>query len=700
MGDGILGAAGLVDRRRSLLLLAGLIACWLPVLFLRDTIGQAAALHALAETPEPYFVPRHAFLLYVLSPLVVMSACILLLSPGLVSALAVGRARSVDEWILHGFALSLVIVSLATALVQSIAPLDARSFTSVIAACTLLAWIILRLRIRGVVMGGEAGVAPARLTGEASQRSIAWPFAAPYSKSTIAWQLIAPSLILIVLTPKFLWENFNGDGAHAFEAARLLLRQPVPFWPAGAGEIGGFPGLTSALYAYPASWFIRLFGEFEAAARLPYLLYLPPLHAGMLLIIEHGRDWLPNQAERLVLWLCLFVYTIVVAWSATYSPYSADLALPATQDSLLMVCFFGFALATLRREWSWFALFAILTFITLPNGLLMIGFWCAALFLCRRWNRAWACTIALAGLVFFAFAVPRILALAGMPAPGGEYSGSGMLVRFAFLQLTDVRRFLYLLIPCGIVPGIALVMWRRMDDVAKPFALVTYAAFLFAYVQAYAPLHYYIPAMLLPLVAYWRLPATGHRSGREIAFGIAGAIVAFGLSLPSEVLPFTAARPVGEAVDVRVGDYDAMDPAAFRASTLLSTVIPYDWDPAVPETAFGGSPLVFHYYARHRDPAVVPDYVVQHATAAAPAGMREVASDGEFAVWVRSDSVWAAHRAIRPPTPAGSPWVRVPRGLLFRTEPLPEGFLLISLPAIAAGLGIDVEGLARRLGVR
>jgi hypothetical protein len=79
--------------------------------------------------------------------------------------------------------------------------------------------------------------------------------------------------------------------------------------------------------------------------------------------------------------------------------------------------------------------------------------------------------------------------------------------------------------------------------------------------------------------------------------------------------------------------------------------------------------------------------------------MLEVASDGEFTVWVASEALLAEHRAIRPPTPAGSPWVRVPRGLLFRTEPLPDGFLLISLPAIAERLGLDVDAIARRLGV-
>ena len=682
--NGTLHPSGLASQRRIVLLLAGLVGCWMPVLLLRDAIPRAAFLHALARGASPYFVPEHALLLYVLFPLVFLSACVLLLSPGLLAAMVLGRARTVDEWMVHGFAASLVIISVATAVVQSFVPIGANGFIATIAGCTLASWLVLALRIR-------------RKDDRAA--GIAWPLAERYARSTIAWLILGPVTILLILAPKLLWENFNGDGAHAFEAARLLLRQPVPFWPAGSGEIGGFPGLTSALYAYPASWFIHLFGPIEAAARLPYILYLIPLRSVLLLLIEHGRDWLPTHAERLVLWLSLLVYSMVVAFSATYSPYSADIALPATQDTLLVVCFLGFALASLRRDWPRFALFALLTFTSLPNGILMIGFWAAAMMVGKRWSRAIACAWALVGLVVFAVIAPRLLALAGLPAPGGEYSGGGLFVRFAFLQLTDVRRFLYLLVPCGIMPGIALLFWRRMDDIAKPFALVTWASFLFAYVQAYAPLHYYIPAMLLPLVVYWRLPVTGHRSRREIALAIAAAVVAFALAIPSNVIPFTDARMVGETMAFRAGDYETSDPVAFRASTLLHELIPYDWETEVPESAFGGSPLVFHYYARRRDRAEPPNYIVQPAADPAPPGMHEAASDGEFTAWVRSDSLWLAHRGLRPPTPAGSPFVRVPRGLLFRSEPLPDGFLLISLPAIAEWLGIDVDALARRLGV-
>ena len=57
----------------------------------------------------------------------------------------------------------------------------------------------------------------------------------PIELGDLAVLLVVPMVFAAVLAPKFLWESFNGDGAHAFESARLLLNQPTPFWPPDAG---------------------------------------------------------------------------------------------------------------------------------------------------------------------------------------------------------------------------------------------------------------------------------------------------------------------------------------------------------------------------------------------------------------------------------------------------------------------------------
>ncbi len=69
-------------------LLVALAIAWLPLLIDRDAVSRVAALHDLGAGPTPYFVDGHAALLYLWSPLVAGSACFLLISPGLLLALA------------------------------------------------------------------------------------------------------------------------------------------------------------------------------------------------------------------------------------------------------------------------------------------------------------------------------------------------------------------------------------------------------------------------------------------------------------------------------------------------------------------------------------------------------------------------------------------------------------------------------------
>jgi hypothetical protein len=98
-----------------------LILLGLPALIFGPPVIEAAAgLHALAYNPAPYFVPGHAPLLYLATPLVALSGCALLLGPGLMLAIALGRARTLAEWIAFGFTLSFAILTLGAMLVQEI----------------------------------------------------------------------------------------------------------------------------------------------------------------------------------------------------------------------------------------------------------------------------------------------------------------------------------------------------------------------------------------------------------------------------------------------------------------------------------------------------------------------------------------------------------------------------------------------------
>jgi hypothetical protein len=677
-----------VSRAPVARLAAALIALSLPAVVGAGVVARVSALDALASAPRPYFVPGHFLLLYIVAPIVVVSACVLVLAPGLLLALALGRGERFGEWIVAGLALSLLVVSVVAGVVQAAigSTLGGVAFGGVVLCCTVAAALVAMAR---------------------RERLAGWPLADPTARGT-AWSMVlVPALLAMVLAPKLYWESLNGDGAHAFESARQLLARPLPFWPPAAGDIAAFPGMTSMLFAFPASWFMRLFGPVDAAARLPLLLYLPALVGGIVSVAEARRGESLGTGRRWLVWLAVVAYTMAMAYSATYNPYAADLALPATQDTLLMVCFLGVVLEYLRGSRLWLGWYVLLTYVSLPNGLILMGFLLVAGVLVMR-PIPWAATRRLAGAlvasVVVAALVPRLMMAAGMAPPGGEYGLVGILRYFAFLQFTDWHRLLYIAIPAGLLPIVSAAWWKRQDAVASVLALVTLAYFLFFFVQANISLHHFVPAMVLPIVIHWRVVPDGAVGRPWVLATAACALLALALTIPRDAGPHVDGRRVGRAVFERVGGYDRSAPAELASTTLLNALFPYDWDPAVPAHAYGGSPLTWNRYAQHASPGspVPPDanYVLQSLAEPAPEGMRRIIADDQAALYVRSDAVWNGHQAIRPFSPAGSAALAVPRGILFRSVPLDGGPVIIDVVATLERMGIDMAPILARLGVK
>jgi len=139
-----------IGMRRAAILIGCIVLCWIPVLVGAGAIADATALYALADGANPYFVPAHGLLLYVWSPLVVASACVLLLSPGLFLSIALNAARSVALWIVTAMASSLVLVSVAAQAVQGAMgrPLLGSAFALVVVACSLACAALMLVRAR------------------------------------------------------------------------------------------------------------------------------------------------------------------------------------------------------------------------------------------------------------------------------------------------------------------------------------------------------------------------------------------------------------------------------------------------------------------------------------------------------------------------------------------------------------------------
>jgi hypothetical protein len=676
-------------NERILRLSAVIAVAWLPALFGHDAVQSAAARFALANSANPYFVPDQAWILYIWTPLVVASACLLFLSPGLFLSLALNAATGVGRWVLTGFALSLVILSVAAAAVQWIvgSPLLGSAFAVVVVVCSLACFGFLLIRT-------EQG------------RVQAWPISKPYAKATLIPMIVVPLLLLITLAPKFYWENLNGDGAGAFETERLLLAQSLPFWPDSAGDMASFPGITTMLFAYPGSWFVRLFGEVEASARLPYLLYLVPLFGVILALVETLRTRPLGIPERWLIWLSLSVYTIAMAYSATYNQYAADIADPATEDTLLIIFFLAFILAFLERNWKWMYLFILLTFLSRPSALQLIGFWLLAMLILwkpRPWREAAQVASGLVACLMISIAFPLILSFLHLPLPGNEHNPVELLKHFAWLQFTDLHRIAYAVVPGGILPAVALLLWRGQNQVAKALTLVTVAYFLFFYVSAHIILHYFVPAMLIPVVIFWQsdLVADPRRRTLVLSSVALAGFIALVISLPKNATPDTSARLIGSAIEDRVGGYDAHDPAALKRVELIYHLFPVDWDPRVPDQSYGGSSVAWAYYINHHQGNTTTiNYVLQRATDPAPQGMRFIAEDGDAALYLRSDAVWATHIALRPPTPAGSPVYEIPRGIIFRSVPLKDGPPILDMVNTIEGFGFNMTPILDRLGVK
>jgi hypothetical protein len=672
---------GTAQQRAGVVRLAAwLLVLSLPALVLRGTIAEAAATGSLVTNGVALSVREYLWT-FGLAPIVAVSAGVLFMSPGLLLTYLAGRTANVDRWLVSSLAVSLVVVTLFAATGQAMSGTVFRG--------GFFGWSLVLLVVAIAAAGWIRPPGEDKTTRDSS------------TTGTLLLSVVVPVVLGAVWAPKLYWEAFNGDGVHAFESTRLLLSQPLPFWDETAGAIAGFPGLTSMLFAFPGSWYMRLFGAVDGSVRLPLLLYLPLTVSGLAWLIASGKRGALRLDTRLLVWLSVITYAVAMSWSATYNPYAADIALPATQDTLLLVAVLGFVAAFVDKETWWAAAFATLMYVSLPSGVLLIGFWMLAIMAAWRpipWREVRWLMVLMAALVLGGALVPRVLAFLQLPVPGEEYGLTGMLRYFAFVRFTDVARLAWVALPAGIVPIVAVVLWGKQDRVARALALVSIGYFVFFYIQANVSLHHFVPSMLLPVAVLWRVVSNDDaaRRGWVTATGLAG-IASLGLVLPARPAPAVEARRVGQSIWNRVGGYDQSLPATFASSELLGELFPVDWDPEVP-SRYGGSPLSWHRYARPDDGAGV-NYVLQRSSDGAPPDAHRLADSAGFALYVRSDSVLASHRALRPPTPAGSRWLAVPRWTLFRTVTPPSGTRVIDVAAALKSLGFPVDEMLRRLAV-
>lgn len=632
------------------------ILCGAILYFWSGVIGAAAREIRLAYGSHPYFVPEHAFLLYFAAPVIALSAGVLLLSPGLFLSRATGASEDLPEWMISGLIFSIGIVSIVTTITQELmgTPLRGTSFLCIVLACYI-----------GCTM---VGLLLRRKSHRATQ------LFRPDTRATLSIATAIPLILAIALAPKIYWESFNGDGLHLYESARLLLFQPSPFWPESAGPVAGFPNLKAVLFVFPVSWFVRLFGEFEASARLPYLLLQPVLYVAIIGLVEQGRVRKLGVPERILIAIALLLLCLVTAFSATEDPYSSDMALPGVQDTLFMIVLCGLILAFLREKTGWAVAYTALAYMTSPNAIPIIGLWLlSAIVLIRPLQGALILKIGatLAAVAALDTVPPILLKLAGAAPPHEEHGIWNLIPRLVDVQIRQLPRFAWAFAPVGICPAIALVSYKWQDQTTQAIALTAFSGFCFYYFQSQIALHYFMPVAILSLIAFWRTERFFEPGTRKITLSFASLllVVSVFVSWPRTDRLNMASRIVGNEIEDRTDGYDRGDPAIFGRLATVQALFPRPSASEVPNRSYGGAPNVWLYYAHRGDGRAGPrNYVLQWASAPPVPGARLVKKDDKVALYVRSQAVWDAHKAMRPLDPSGSLLYAIPKWVRYRWD--------------------------------
>ncbi|MGE0812469.1 MAG: hypothetical protein AB7O28_01915 [Vicinamibacterales bacterium] len=640
-------------------------------------VGRGVVAALSAATPASAAGAYGAFLgatgPALLAALVAVSATVLVNGPGVLLVLLSGAARTAPQWLAYAAVASLgVNTALVLVLERGLGvALHGAGFGAALVATTAAL---------GALAAWTAG-----------RRDLAWP--ARPGTAFLGLGALFCALGVLLLGPKIFWESFNGDGAHAHEVARLLLTRAVPFFGPDAGGVENFPDARSWLFALPASWFLRLFGDLAAASRLAMFPHLVAAAAGIVAAAEYRRRPL-RGTEVAAVWVALAVFTLALGFSGTYSAYHADLGLPLTQDTQVVACLLMLIAAWWSGDTAWMLAGAFCTLAALPNGgILVVMLGLAATVVWRDAGRPSVVRLAVAlvaAMVLLAIGA-RLLPFLGLPQPGTEYGALQSLRRYRYVTVFAPNRLGWAILPAGILPAAAALLWRRLDGPARTLAATCALYFAAVYFQGSAVLHHFVPVMLLLIPVLWRSPL-GEWLGRGpsglATFG-AASLVAAVFCWPATVGPHLDTGQVGAAIDIRLPGYADSAAGWMRGVQLLNAIVPTDIEDVVPAQSFGTSQLALAYHAARRDPSAAAAFVLQPAAAPPPEGFPvRLEATAEHAVYARDEAAVADARNRRPPSPAGSPWLSRPRGEMFGRMATAPAWRYLDLLAVAHRLGV------------
>ena len=627
-------------------------ASWVAVYAGAGVASQIADLYPLRLPDFPYFQPDHAGLLYGLLPLVFIAALFLLVSPGIFLVLGFAGASRWTELVILAFGTSFLLQTLLSSGIKLIiGTVDSGTFLAAEGIASTLTWSIVAWRVyRGA--------------------KLPWPLCDKRDRRRLYWTVAIPIVGLLALLPVIFWQDLSADGFGALESGRSLSARFLPRSPEDLAD--GLLGLGAGTIpmAYPIHWFVMVFGLIEAASRLPILLYLPVLFCLLIQLIEFQSPRSLGIAEEVVLFLALAVYTVTMSYNASYDVYFADIASPAAFETLTVVCM----LASIYFLWIgrdyWFFLFAFLAYLCRPTGVLVLGLAGLSIALCAR-ERLRGCLIRIAvalgiclvvGFLYEKVVIPSIV---GNSAIG--YASSSVIGRFRYLRLDDVSRINMALFPSGILPFISLFAFRWQDSLGRVLSVLAVMYFGVFYVPAFVALHHFVPAMILPLVVFWRLYLFHKDRVGRILLSVAAvaAGVSLWLSLPRHFEINRVHREIGQATDFRGADYSTDYRKVKHANLLLKLLAP-DWQVNDPSRELVASPYTIVFYAlKPKNAEANVNYIVQFLGEPSPPGFTKIADDEIAALYVGDFQQWHQDRFRSLRTDYHSKLYSIPRTILF-----------------------------------
>ncbi|RMF61394.1 MAG: hypothetical protein D6748_01705 [Calditrichaeota bacterium] len=658
MGIGIQSVIERIYKYQSIKIGIIFLISLFSIFFGKGILRQVALLYPLAQTSHAYFNFSQPILFYILTPLIVLSGFIFILSPGLIWSVILESPQCWNEYIIKSFTFSFILLLISTAFFKIFinTPLLSFNFITITCLMSITGWFfLLRKELKG--------------------EPILHFFSDSSNRRRLLWNILLVLLGCIILLPKLFWENFNGDGEEMFHLAKSL---DVYFTPTYTWEnIPRGADVKFILPMYINNWMIHVFGDIEASVRLPFLLYVVLLFSTIIFISEKFTNGKFNTKEEFALIVSLIVFSTVMIYNASYNPWFSDIAAPAAHDSLfpviILLAFFYFW----QNNYQWFIIYTFLSYFIRPTASMFFLSFAFFTFLYDS-NRKFTKSLLITGIFFvIAFLGNFLQQNIAVPAQEYAYTTHAILERIRYWDFFQFKKFGYALIPTGVIPFLSIGAFKWHSAKMKTLSLVTLIYFCFFYSMGFSALHHFVPVMIFPLVIYWTLHLSkfGKNRDRFVIVLILGSSISTFLSLPQHFQISNKEREIGYSLLLKA-EKPGQEPNGKYIELLFKLV----WDVRNPDLEWGAEYNSIKFYAmKPKAENQFVNYIIQPGNIPIPDGYTKVNEKDSMIACVKDFNLWESHKKPILTSHYRSPLFDIPPSSLFPHQGKKENPNLIDM---------------------